>query len=810
MNRREFIRRGTLAISSLGCANASFAFLPENYYESENENKESLPFRKDKIAREIKENIEGFLWLDAADFSDYGGWVLDTQFAAFMGSSYLLAPYAGGAAADAQTKIKISNGGKYRLWVRSKNWVPEYAPGIFKIRVGEEFSKTIFGAQKNSGWSWQDGGVFDLKSGDVNLSLCDQTGYFSRCSSIILTRNLDYLPPASLEAFRRERAHLCAMDFDAMKNYEADVVVVGAGPAGCAAAIASARTGAKTLLVGDRPIVGGNASDEIGVLTEGAARYHKDKFMRESGIIEEAVRLGRANDWLPNMTRAFKALIDAEKNLTFVSDLRIVGVEKTGTKIYALKGMNTLSGENSLIRGKTFIDCTGDGWVGHYADAEFRMGREASSEFEESMAPQKADNITMSGTLRGSKEFFKRGFTYKTAQHESPKEFVRPDWVYTFSDEWKRRRGAWKQLTESMTRGSWWLENRGEIDDMFDAEAARDELVRINISFWNYLKNEWKNKTLIANYELVYLPFMMGKRESGRIMGDYILTENDLRKPAHFDDVIGHTGWSIDIHSPLGIFDPKSAFDGDMAHQVLKEIAEIPYRCLYSKNIDNLFMAGRNASVSHIALGSVRVQAQCAVMGQAAGTAAAMALKMSLSPREFGKLKISDLQQRLLKDDQYLPNIKNEDTSDLARKAEVSASSSESAELAAQNVINGVARQVGNNANMWESARSQSLPQHVELDFDNVREISSVHCVFNTNLKPPSHASNQFPEECVSDYKLEAFVSGSWKTVSEVVGNFQRFRKNDFEKVSAKKIRLTVLKTHGAKTAQIFEIRAYA
>ena len=814
MKRRDFVRYGTLAITALSASGSGFAFLPPNFYNDAVEFPKVLPFRKDKIPREIKEFIPGFLWIDAADFSNYGGWALDTQFVAFMGSSYLIAHGTSAPVDDAVTTVEISNPDKYRLWVRCRNWIPEHSPGKFKVQIGKKLSKTIFGSQKEPGWNWQDGGTFSLEKGTHDISLKDMTGLFSRCSSIILTRDLSYLPP-EMEAFPVERAKLIGQPIISGDKGSYDVIVVGAGPAGCCAAIAAARMGVKTALVNDRPVVGGNSSDEIGVPIQGAAQSHPGKYMRESGIIEEAVRIGKVNDWLPNMSRAFQYLIDKEPNLKLFNDTRVTGVKMEGKEIKEINTMDTLQGDKGIIKGSYFVDATGDGWLGFFAGASFRLGREAQNEFNEPMAPESADNLTMSGSLLGPVNFYKSSMYFRSIEHSSPVSFKAPSWIYIFSEEWKQNRG--KQLipdymkdkpVDYLRTGNWWLEHAGNVDDLWHPEEARDELIRIYFSFWNYLKNDWADRNLFTNYSLDYVPFMIGKRETRRLIGDIVVDQNDFQLPKRYFDVIGHTGWPLDIHSEEGIFDINSNMHRPDLDCKLKEIAGIPFRSLYSKNISNLLMSGRNISVTHIGLGTVRVGGQCCVTGQAAGTGAALAFNFKTSPRNLCLNMINVLQQTLLKHDQYIPEVKNLDSADFALKASIYASSYEN-DNTPQNIINGWTRPLGGAKNMWKSDSKKSLPQFIQLEFKESVQCNTIQCIFDTNMDPNAKGSVPYPPECVKAYKLECLVNEEWKEVARVDGNFQRFRKHQFPEVTADAIRLTVTETNGSKSAHVFEIRVY-
>ncbi len=615
-------------------------------------------FRKPK--REIRAIQDGFLWIDAEDFGDYGGWTLDSQFVHLMGSSYLLAAGVGTPVADATVELTIPEAGTYRLWVRAKNWCLEHKPGRFAVRVGELLSNTDFGISDTEDWCWQSGGEFDLAAGPLRVALHDLTGYYGRCDALILTSDLTYSPPADVAEIVRERSRLTGLSLEPQLAGDFDVIVVGAGAAGTCAALASARMGAKTALIQNRPVLGGNASVELGVPISGASCCHRDA--RESGIIEEVGRV-KARFGHPRMSEPFRVVAEREPLLSTFMNQHVFDVEMTDdTTIRAVKAVNTLTGEISTYHARMFLDCTGDGWVGYFAGAEYRLGREARGEFGESLAPEESDDITMSGCLMGH-----LALSHRAEHVGKPVEYDPPAWAAKLPPA-----GRFGRSLKGFTGGQWWLEHPGIIDDLWNAEKARDELIRISYGYWDYIKNEWPEREQAACYALAYVPVTDAKRESRRLVGDYILTQNDVQTGRVFPDRISYGGWPIDVHHPEGIF---SGEEGPFDFNVHVPIYTIPFRCLYSKNIDNLLFAGRDISVTHTALGTVRVQGTLAPLGQAAGTAAALCLRRDVAPRELYRRHIGELQQTLLKNDQTIPGIVNEDPNDLARGAEVSASS---------------------------------------------------------------------------------------------------------------------------------------
>ncbi|MBT3287842.1 MAG: FAD-dependent oxidoreductase [Victivallales bacterium] len=650
-----------------------------------------------KPLREVGMVKDGFVWLDAEDFTEYGGWTIDTQFVHLMGSAYLLATGVGVPVEDATTEFDLPKAGTYRVWVRDRNWVKGHSPGTFQILVNGKPLGETFGDAPTSEWTWEDGGRVQLPAGKVKLSIHDLTGYYGRCDALVLTTDQDYRPPAGREAVCAERARLTGLTLDPLDGGEFDVIVVGGGPTGCPAAIAAARMGAKTALIQNRPVLGGNASDECGVPLNGAASHHRDA--RETGIAEETARF-RAHYGYRKYSTPFQMLCDAEPNLSVFLNKHAFDVEMADDKtIRAIKAVDTLTGAITVYRGKFMIDTTGDGWVGYFAKAEYRLGRESKHEFNESLAPEKADKLTMSGCLMGN------GISFRASNVGKEVPFVRPPWAREIDLIESPGRAI-----KNVTSGNWWIEHPNDIDDVFQAEEARDELIKISFSYFDFVKNKSKLKEQARNYVMNHIPHMDAKRESRRLVGDYILNQNDCEAGDLFPDRISYGGWPMDVHHPEGIFSGK---EGSFWCNGLVPIHTIPYRCIYSKNIDNLFFAGRCASVTHIALGSIRVESTLATLGQAAGTAAAMCIQHKTTPRGIYQNYIGQLQQTLLKNDQTIPGIVNEDTSDMARGATVTASSTaDMIEFRKLNVKSGDKHELAMARGMffpWPAGRLDSL-----------------------------------------------------------------------------------------------------
>jgi len=612
-----------------------------------------------KPPREATMVVDGFLWIDAEDFADYGGWTLDTQFVHLMGSGYLIANGIGKPVADATTTLNIPEAGMYYVWVRARNWMQEHSPGSFQVVVNGSMLAHIFGEAASDEWVWESAGRVALTEGPCELAIRDRTGYYGRCDAIVLTTNAAYTPPADREGVVCERARLTGLSLEPVDGGTYDVIVVGGGSAGCPSALAAARMGARTALIQNRPVLGGNCSSEAGVGLNGASSHQSNA--RETGIAEETGRT-KAFHRYGYYGQAFQHLAERQGNLTLLLNRHVFEAVMDGEqRIAGVRAVDTLVGSIHEYKARLFIDCTGDGWLGYFAGAEFRLGREARDEHDEDLAPEAADTLTMSGCIMGN------AISFKAVNTGAPVTYTAPPWAYDLPP-----REEFGRTVRRVTGGEWGLEHPNHIDDVWGAEHARDELIRITFGYWDYVKHESELGNQATNYQLSIVPLYDAKRESRRLIGDYILTQNDVQSAREFPDRISYGGWSIDVHHPEGIL---SGSEGPFYCNPRVPIYTIPYRCLYSKNIDNLLFAGRCASVTHIALGTVRVQSTLSTLGQAAGTAAALCLRRKTSPRGIYEDHITELQQTLLKNDQTIPGIVNEDPEDLARAATVTASS---------------------------------------------------------------------------------------------------------------------------------------
>ncbi len=449
------------------------------------------------------------------------------------------------------------------------------------------------------------------------------------------------------------------------ESYE--VVVCGGGLAGICAGIASARHGARTCIIQDRPVFGGNSSSEIRVAIHGAAAFHG--YARETGILSELLieerRQNHADIFTSGWTNSvwdmtMYDLAMNTPNLFFHMNTTVLHVNKTDDRTISSVVALVANAETEItVEGKLFIDCTGDGVVADLAGFEWRMGTEARSEFGEWHAPEEASKDTMGSSIH-----------FKTVNMGKPVPFKAPDWAIKHEDPGyfykKGRRPA------HLKGGYWWIEIGVPWNTIHEAEDIRHELTRHTLGIWDWIKNKDPElKELAANYALDWIGQVPGKRESRRIMGQYVMTEHDPVNRTVFEDEIAFGGWYIDLHKAGGL----------LADSIVKQDRKpcgpygIPLRILVAKDGSNLMMAGRNVSVTHVALGSVRIMGTTALLGQAAGTAAAYSLQRGIPITEAHAKGIGEIKQLLLRDGCFLPNARNEDPLDAARLARASSSS---------------------------------------------------------------------------------------------------------------------------------------
>ena len=731
------------------------------------------------------------IWLEAQQFENLGGWVNDAQFLDQMGSPYLLAVGLGKPVQDAETRIVLPKAGRYRLWVRCRDWVPEQSPGRFQVLLDGKAVAHTFGASGRNGWVWEDGGTLDLDGGETTVCLHDLTGYYGRCDALLLVDDLSYRPPDDRRALDSLRRRYGGVSREERYLSPYDIVVVGGGLAGCFVAVSAARQGCRVALIHNRPVLGGNASTECLVPPVGVWPYGEQDPLdpRETGIVEEIRTDGRQTDEnaLVYSDRLWR-LCRAESNLDLYMDASCTGVEMEANTIAAVKVLQVKTGRRLVFPARLVVDCTGDGSVGVAAGAEFRHGREPRSMHNEhpAFAPESGDSYTMGCGLK-----------YISTERSRPVPFEAPPWAHEFTECTDLAHHP--PLDLDYFHWQFQIEIGSKKNTVDDAEEIRDELLCIIYGLWDHIKNHCSQlQELATNRELTWVGHVLAKRESRRLIGDYVMTEPDVSNGTLFPDRIAYSTWGLDVHPPDMFY---VRFGSGVAVHLMKGTQySIPFRSLYSKDVENLMMVGRNISVSHVALGGTRLMLTHAIMGQAVGTAARLCLQYDTTPRGIYQEHIGELQQQLLKDGCYLVDLANQDPRDLARCASVTASSTRIDEereeiMGPERVIDGYARAEHGTTHSWRPGQGQPLPQWVELNLGQPTSFNSVHVSFQTK----DHAAESF--------QIEIWDGDQWQMVVEVSANKMRRRVICFDRRTSSKVRLVL--TNAPEDVAVCQVRIY-
>lgn len=601
------------------------------------------------------------IFIEAESFSKPGGWVIDQQSIDQMGSPYLLAHGFGVPVEDATTQIEIPEKGEYRVWVRTRDWVAPWdtpgSPGRFQLLIDTNPLKTTFGT-KGAEWHWQDGGTTYLNSKKIEITLKDLTGFEGRCDAIIITKDLKFIPPNESDALAQFRRNQLGLSEKPEDVGDFDLVVVGGGVAGITTAISAARLGCKVALIQNRPVLGGNNSSEVRVGLSGL--IFQEPYPNLGKLVDEIGSIGHWTLWEaerePESKRSKKILevieknpekkihnagpmsnygddkkqrlVEAEENIELFLNTHIFNVEKLGDKIISVTGKNIVTSEELKFKGQLFADCTGDGNLGFLADADFRMGRESRAETAEPSAPENPDDLVMGTSVQ-----------WYTKKLDKISQFPKCPWAVQFNEE----------TVQHLTRGDWNWETGFYLDQVNDIEYIRDYGLRAAYGNWSFLKNSSKEKEKYQNYQLEWVAYIGGKRESRRLIGDIILKEQDLLERISYPDASFTTTWPIDLHYPVALNGFKEEPFLSTAPSTKIKPYSVPYRCLYSRNIENLFMAGRNISVTHVALGTVRVMRTTGMMGEVVGMAASIAKQHNTTPRGVYQSHLSELKTLMQK-----------------------------------------------------------------------------------------------------------------------------------------------------------------
>lgn len=525
-------------------------------------------------------NSDKYIALHPHQFN-LGGWGMDVQFMDIMGSPYLIAHGRGIRVANANASVTIPQSGNWHIWVRSRKWVD--GAGRFTLRINGGTLDKVFGADQSE-WAWEYGGEITLPQGTAEISLIDKDGFDGRCAGIVLSQ--EKITPVG------------ALDYSLAPSEEvkADLVIVGGGIPGTSAAVAAARRGLKVAIVQDRPMLGGNGSSEIRVWSAGEARHPIVKELRGWFMNRDA------NMVLSDAHR--QRIVEDEANITTYLSTRAFSVQKTNAKITQVTAFDWRHGRIIRFSAPLYCDATGDGWIGFWAGADFRMGREAKNEYDESFAPEAADSDTLGASLM---------WTSAEANRDVP--FSAP-WAEPYAQG------------EIAINGEWNWEYGIHRDVIEEGEAIRDRLLLAIYGAFSLAKKNPAHSRRVLDC----LPFILGKRESRRLLGDWILSEKDITGKRQFPDAIATGSWSVDLHYD----DFKEGVDFlTTCRQPRYGRYWIPYRSIYSRNIENLFIVGRCFSATHVGLAGPRVINTLSQLGVAAGEAAAICKTQSILPRDI-------------------------------------------------------------------------------------------------------------------------------------------------------------------------------
>ncbi len=733
--------------------------------------------------------------LEAEAFDELGGWVIDTQVMDQMGSPFLMAHGLGRPVADAVTEVAFPAAGTYRVLVRTRDWAATFdapgTPGRFKLLIGGEPLPVVFGTE-GAEWHWQEGGTVEITEAnrETTVALRDLTGFNGRCDAIVLTTDADFVPPNEGEAMARFRCNALGHPETPEEAGPYDLVVVGGGVAGMCTAISAARLGLTVALIQDRPVLGGNNSSEIRVHLHG--RVRRPPYPALGNLVRQVGPRAVGNAGPPERYEDQRKLnlVRAEPTLELFLNTRVNAVEMDGSRIAAVVGQDVRTGRRTRFPGRWFADCTGDGNIGYLAGADYRYGREGRDETGESLAPEEADNQTMGSSVQ-----------WRSKRTAEPTDFPETPWAIQFTGETyqKARGGEWNWET-----GFWWH----QIDEF---EKVRDNGLRAVFGNWSFQKNHAPDKARYANRELEWVAYVAGKRASRRLLGDVILQQQDIQEQREFPDAAVTTTWPIDLHYPTDA--QTKHFPGEefraRAQTLRIRPYPVPYRCFYSRNVDNLFMAGRNISVTHVALGTVRVMRTLGMVGEVVGMAAAVCKRHDVNPRQVYTDHLDELKE-LMTEGVPLPASARppappewlEDAGEnLARAAEVSVSSYYHPQQYPARNINDGRVSFTDNSLRWVSG--DETPDTVELAWEKPQTIGAARIV-------TGWASGAGPQDPIADFVLQYHDGSEYRNIdaTRTTGNESIDWHARFPAVTTDRLRLVVTATPNDHS-RIWQIEVY-
>ena len=622
------------------------------------------------------------------------------------------------------------------------------------------------------------------------------------------------------------------------EELEADVVIAGGGSAGFAAVLAAARNGVKTIIVHARKVLGGNASSEsklhmVGAGINGGRGKQFQCEAREGGIVEEmflrnAVSNPQKASTLMDLT--MYSMLKNEPNVKIILNSEVVSATKNGETITTVTAHSQLAQKSYTIKALTYIDATGDGRLGAEAFSPFIVGREAKSQYNESLALDKADN-----EVEGS------SFAFTSVDNGVPMEFDPPSWIRKFNKSDFKYRGI-----GAIDYGYWWVEIAYPYNTVLDNNIIQDKLMENILGVWDYIKNSG-NFPHAQNRSLDWIQWWPCKRQARRFIARYMMTQNDIlpdissktHSPTLFHDRVSYGGWPFDLHNPKGIYDtshPPNRATG------LPFIYSTPLRSLIAQNVSNLFFAGRLAGFSQVVFGSQRVMKTCTTMGQAVGTAAAYCVKKGIQPEVLASAPadspdIWSIQQQLIRDDAFVIGIYNSDPRDHVLKSNRIHATSTFNEGAVDgspaNIITGQSRAAGGKCaapgqfkegtNRWIS---EAIPAGITMEWDvAIPDVSLVEITFDTGMHRKLMLSMRAVDyngqywgpqpETVKDYTVEVLSGSKWHVAETITKNYLRKRVHDIssfiksENIVVSALRINVTATNGFDKVSIPEIRMY-
>lgn len=575
-------------------------------------------------------------WIEAEAFDKLGGWVVDPAAMHVMGSSYLMAHGWGTPVADAETGIDLDHEGAYHVWVRTRDWTAVWKRGTpagrFTLGIDGQPLPEVLGTN-GPDWGWQYAGLRDLTAGKHHLALHDETGFNGRCDAIYLTTEKNAPPPDGgdeLEAFRRK-----AMDIrieDDPTDY--DLIVAGGGMAGCTTALGAARLGLKVVLLQDRDVLGGCNSSEIRVPLGGLANF--GLYPNIGNVVREIAPVyvtpgAKDASWYEDTRKAnaFRCWTKGHSELRLGE--RVVKVEMDAAnpkRIAAVVTRNTRTGAEHRYHGKLFSDCTGDAFLATMAGAETMYGAEGQDVFGESL-----------GTPVSRREVMGLSVLWTSSDTGHPVPFPDIDWGHKVDES----------RCYYVTSGDWEAETGQYRDQVDEVEYIRDYSLMTTFANWSFLKNHSARKAEWANRKIDWVSACGGKRESRRCVGDHVLTQQDIETPVLYPDATAAISWNIDLHYPEPSNKARFAepFRSCAYHRTISTAYPIPYRCLYARDVDNLFLGGRIISASHVAFAAIRVMRTLGCLGEVVAMAAKVCRDHDTTPRGVYKDHLKSLQELL-------------------------------------------------------------------------------------------------------------------------------------------------------------------